>query len=142
MACSPQGLLRTNSWEEVYRQGEAANYQGRYQDAERYFLQALKLAQDFGADDLRLPKTLNSLGGLAGRYEKHHVAQQHFEQALIIYHRVLGPQSVEVGETENLLGRVLSDQGRLKESEAHYMRALQILSSAYGREDDGWDPCF
>jgi hypothetical protein len=88
--------------------------QGRYQDAEGYFLQALKRAQEFGTDDLRLAQSLNSLGGLTQRMGKHRIAQQYLEQAIVIYYRVSGPTVLKLGTCKTAWVLVLTEQGRLR----------------------------
>ncbi len=54
-------------WEGLIADGETAYQAGRYAEAEKLFLAALKEAEEFGGQDPRLATSLNNLAALFGR---------------------------------------------------------------------------
>src|SRR5262249_18762942 len=79
-------------WKHLIRDGETANREGRYTDAELILKNALDRAQRFGPDDPRFATSMNALGELYAAQGKWAEAESLYEKALEIRQHVLGPE--------------------------------------------------
>jgi len=70
---------------------------------------------------------LQDLGDLAG-------ARAHYERALAIWEKQLGPEHPNVAWAVNNLGMVLKALGDLDVARAHLERALQIFRQSLGED--------
>src|SRR5690348_11307979 len=78
------GQASHTSWEEYNQAGADAFEREDYDQAEKNWVEALKIAEGFEADDLRLATSLDSLGGLYYYQEKYPTAEPFYERALPI----------------------------------------------------------
>jgi tetratricopeptide (TPR) repeat protein len=107
--------------------------QGRYSEAEPYFLQALHIYQTQLGE--AHPDTATSLDNLAalyqfqGRYSK---AEPYFLQALHIYQTQLGEAHPDTATSLNNLAALYQFQGRYSEAELYFLQALQIRQTQLG----------
>jgi tetratricopeptide (TPR) repeat protein len=123
------------SWETLIRKGDIEQEYWRYPEAEYYYSQAVIRAQEFGADDARLARSLRSLSSVTSKRGNAARAWAYAEQALSMYRHHYGPESGEVGMTEYVLGNIAAEQGKLREAEHHYTLSLRIMTAAYGPND-------
>jgi len=109
---------------------------GHYQEAERYYRQALDITQAFyGPNHYKTAAGLTVLGR-ALRFEPHgnDEAGRLLQQALAIRERVFGKVHPQVASTLNDLGGVALARGRFDEAEALAKRVLAIYRTVYGRK--------
>ncbi|MBX3124089.1 MAG: tetratricopeptide repeat protein, partial [Nitrospira sp.] len=123
------------SWETLIRKGDIEQEYWRYPEAEYYYSQAVTRAQEFGADDARLARSLRSLSSVVSSRGNYAAAKQYGEQALGIYRHLFGPESGEVGMTEYILGSIAAEHGSFSEAKQLYMQSQRHIAAAYGPED-------
>lgn len=123
------------SWETLIHKGDIEQEHWRYPEAEYYYSQAVKRAQEFGAEDARLARSLRSLSSAISRRGNYAAAWAYAEQALGIYRYLFGPESGEVGVTESMLGNIAGDHGSLGEAKQLYTQSQRHIAAAYGPQD-------
>ena len=110
-------------------------FQGRYEQAEPLFVQALELRQRLlGENHPHVATSLNNLAGLycfQGRYEQ---AEPLYEQALELHKRLLGEDHPDVAQSLNNLAGLYESQGRYTEAESLYLQALELDKRLLGEE--------
>jgi len=107
--------------------------QGRYEEAEPLYEQALELSQRLlGENHPDVATSLNNLAYLyssQGRYEE---AEPLYEQALELRQRNLGENHPDVARSLNNLAGLYSSQGRYEEAEPLYEQALELMKRLLG----------
>ncbi len=107
--------------------------QGRYEEAEPLYLQALELCKRLLGDNH--PDVATSLNNLAllyesqGRYEE---AEPLYLQALELRKRLLGDNHPDVATSLNNLALLYETQGKLEDAERLAQRALKIYQTTLG----------
>ena len=81
-----------------------AYQQGRYGEAEKRWLAALKEAEGFGPDDERLATSLNDLALLYQARGNYAEAEPLYKRSLVIWEKALGPEHPDMASTLNKLG--------------------------------------
>ena len=127
---SAQGTL----WRKYMEDGTKAYQQRRYADAEKSFQSALKEAEGFGQEDLRLALTLNNLAFLYQAQGKYAEAEPLYKRSLAIWEKALGPQHLHVATSLNNLALLYKTQGKYAEAEPLYKRSLAIWERTLGPE--------
>jgi serine/threonine-protein kinase len=105
--------------------------QARHQDAALLKL-GVDMAVELADDDLLRANAFNSQGiilTMMGRYEE---ARQHYERAVALREKVLGPEHPVVTPSLNNLGNVLQEMGRYEESRQMHERVLAIREKVLG----------
>ena len=113
-------------WERSNAAGIEAYQQGHYGEAEKSLLAAVKEAETFGLEDLRLATSLNNL---AARYDtegKYTEAEPLYQRSLATREKALGPDHPNVATSLNNLAVLYDAQGKYTEAEPLYQRALAI----------------
>ncbi|MBD2095338.1 tetratricopeptide repeat protein [Trichocoleus sp. FACHB-591] len=109
--------------------------QGRYEEAEPLYVQALALSKRFlGEEHPHVAQSLNNLANLyqfQGRYEE---AEPLLMQALALYKRLLGEEHPDVALSLNNLGGLYKSQGRYEEAEPLLMQALALYKRLLGED--------
>jgi tetratricopeptide (TPR) repeat protein len=109
--------------------------QGRYEEAEPLYLQALAIGeQQLGKDHPDVATRLNNLAGhyeSQGRYEE---AEPLYLQALAISEQQLGKDHPDVAIRLNNLACLYQSQGRYEEAEPLFVRALAIGEQQLGKD--------
>src|SRR5712664_367812 len=126
------------SWESDNRAGYQAYKEGRYIEAQNYFLAALGRAEQFGEGDPRLITALNNLAGLYVGQGKYSAAEPLYQHALSIRKEFSGTEDTEVASILSNLGVLYIDEGRYSEAESLYKRALEIRERVREPEDTHW----
>src|SRR5207248_10217321 len=83
--------------------------------------------------DLGLAATASHLAEILHRQGKDAEAEQLFRQALALYRKVDGPDSVQAGLTLSLLGDMAREVGRLDDAARDYKAAVVVLRKSTGR---------
>lgn len=136
------GQSSDSSWEEYNQAGADASEREEYDQAEKNWVEALKIAEGFGADDLRLATSLDSLAGLYYYQEKYATAEPLYKRALPILEKGLGPNHATVIGTVHHLAVVYHTQKRYADAEPLYKRVLardesDLSSVGEGHVDEG-----
>jgi len=122
-------------WKKHMDAADEAYRQGHYGDAEKSIKAALKEAERFGPQDLRLGTTLNNLASLYEAQGKYAEAEPLDKRALAIEEKALGPEDPYVAIIGlNNLAELYHQQGKYAEAEPLHKRSLSILEKALGPE--------
>ena len=114
--------------------GTKAYQQRRYADAEKSFQSALKEAEGFGQEDLRLALTLNNLAFLYQAQGKYAEAEPLYKRSLAIWERTLGPEHPNVAQSLENYAALLRETNR--EAEAARMEArAKTIRAKHAREN-------
>lgn len=106
-----------------------------YQEAERYFDQALQICQELAGSEH--PGTSYALNGLAllyhmrGHYQQ---AEAFFQHALELRENAAKPDQHAVAQTRNNLATLYQDQGKLQQAAQFFRQAIEIDEQALGRD--------
>jgi tetratricopeptide (TPR) repeat protein len=107
--------------------------QGRYEQAEPLYLQALELSEQvLGENHPDVATSLNNLAYLyysQGRYEQ---AEPLYLQALELRKRLLGENHPDVATSLNNLAYLYYSQGRYEQAEPLYLQALELRKRLLG----------
>src|ERR1700674_2601472 len=131
--CAP-ALAGETEWAEHVKAGETANRAGDYRTAAARYEAALREAESFGASDLRLATTLNSLADVYRTQGRVAEVEPLYRRALGIREKVLGPDHPDAATALNGLAELYETEGRYAEAEALYRRSLGIREKARGPE--------
>jgi tetratricopeptide (TPR) repeat protein len=109
--------------------------QGRYDQAEPLYLQALELSKRLlGEDHPHVATSLNNLAALyysQGRYDQ---AEPLYLQALELSKRLLGEDHPHVAQSLNNLALLYYSQGRYDQAEPLYLQALELRKRLLGED--------
>ncbi|BCL35313.1 tetratricopeptide repeat protein [Nostoc sp. MS1] len=107
--------------------------QGRYDQAEPLYLQALELTKRLlGDNHSSVATSFNNLAGLyysQGRYDQ---AEPLYLQALELTKRLLGDNHPDVARSLNNLAGLYQSQGRYDQAETLYLQALELYKRLLG----------
>lgn len=117
-------------WQADYDAGKASYQRGQYAEAEKMFAAAVDDAQGFGADDLRLAKSLHNLAAVYGAQGKYAKAAPLYARALAILEKAEGPGSPDVATCMENYAAVLRELGRRAEAEQLEARARAMQNTA------------
>ena len=110
-------VAQDTAWEKYMKAGTEAYQKGRYSDAEEQFKAALKEAEKFREQGLRVGGSLNSLALLYHAQGKYAEAEPLFRRALPILEKALGPQHPLVAGSLDDLALAHKEQGKYGEAE-------------------------
>lgn len=102
--------------------------QGRFEESERYFREALTLLESAcGKNSPDYATGLNNLAGTLRRMEKYDEAEILFAEALSIYENTVGETHILYASGLNNLSLVSLDRGNELQAAAYLYRAAEIL---------------
>ena len=113
-------------WESLIADGETAYQAGRYAEAEKLFLAALKEAEEFGGQDPRLATSLNNLALLYKSLGKYAQADPLLRRALTIQEKALGTEHSQVATVFENYAVLLHRLNRDAEADKMEARAKAI----------------
>lgn len=122
----------SDSWKAAVEAGNQAYADGRVAQAEILFVDALKEAESFGEDDLRLALSLNNLAAVYHTEGKYTMAEPLYTRSLDIKTRVHGEEHAEVALNVHNLAVLYSARKMYPVAEKHYKRAIELKSKLYG----------
>ena len=120
-------VAQHSDWETLIEAANQFTKQGRYTEAERSYLGAIKEAERSEQKDLRLGRSLSSLAGLRsaqGRYEE---ARSLYRKAAGVLEAALGPEHVDLAIVRSGSAKVEMNMGHLAESEPLSLKSLAVL---------------
>src|ERR1700730_10014504 len=115
-------FAQSAAWDSLISEADQLQKKGAYADAQKKLEDALSQAELFGPRDTRLAVTLNNLGVALRIQGKYELAEHHCNRALSIWSEINGPVTTAL----NSLAMVFVDQGRYREAEANYQKAILI----------------
>ena len=104
------------AWEKYMKAGTEAYQQGQYAEAQKQFAAALREAEEFGEQDLRVGVSFNSLAMLYNAQGKYGEAEPLFRRALAIAEKALGLEHPNVAASLNNLAGLYQAQGKYAEA--------------------------
>src|SRR5262249_15697689 len=125
----PQAV-QADSWSLLTSQGSEAFQQSNYGQAERLFKQALKEAEGFGQNDLRLATSLTNLGVLYQAHGQAVKAGPLFERTVAIQTKTLGSNNLEVVASSARLCQFYAQRGEWAKSERLCTKVIAFAEHA------------
>jgi tetratricopeptide (TPR) repeat protein len=123
-------------WSLIRDAAEMAMLQGRYDDAERRFVEALDGARAAGAPEEEMAPLLRHLCDVQTGQGKLEQATETAAEWVAMVERVHGPDDRAVGEALGVLGAAVAAQSDTRRAKSLFRRSRQILEEALGR----WHP--
>lgn len=108
--------------------GNVSNWQDRWPEAERYYLEALRIAESAGGLELEKGQIFTNLGSVATRLQRWDEAEEWFERALATWQKVQSPNDYSVCLHNQ--GHLRAYQGRRAEAREAYEQALALPVSS------------
>ncbi|HEY9683768.1 MAG TPA: tetratricopeptide repeat protein [Oculatellaceae cyanobacterium] len=122
----------SDAWTTKEESAEKAFIDGKYENADKLWKDALAEAEKFGTDDLKVAQTLNQMTHLfikQGRYEE---ALPSLNRALTIRRKKLGEANILTAETLGNLALVDEKLGKDEDAEKLYKEVLEIKEKKLG----------
>lgn len=104
--------------------GNVSNWQDRWPEAERSYLEALRVAEEAGGLELERGQIFNNLGSVTTRLQRTEEAEEWFDRAFTVWTTVESPLDLSVCLHNQ--GHLRAMQGRRAEARATYERALAL----------------
>jgi tetratricopeptide (TPR) repeat protein len=114
------------TWQSLYDKGCTAYEQDDYKTAEKFLLQASKLAEPSGERDSRFRDSMTQLGLLYESERQFNKAQEFFKRALSIEIKQHGKDSSKAAILSSYLGGTYVETGRYEEAKRLCSEALKI----------------
>ena len=116
-------------WEELSAKVGTLYQQGRYAEAAKVAMEALKVAENtFGPDHPAVGVSLNNLAGLYEVQGKYAAAEPLYKRALAISEKALGPSHPHVATVLKNMASLYKETGRVDEAKRLEERAKAIRS--------------
>ncbi len=121
-----------DEWSKNIEAGETAYKAGENAEAEQDFNLALKEAESFGPNDVRLARTLNDLAVIYDEARKYDASEENYKRAIEIYVKSEKENAPALADAINNLANLYKDQKRYKYAEPLYKRAIDLYQEIYG----------
>jgi tetratricopeptide (TPR) repeat protein len=122
------------TWESLNKKGVLAFHESRYAEAEKHFIEALKLAEVFPLNDNRRHFILYQLGEIYRIQSKVDEYELLLKQIIAIDENRFGSEHPNVALGLNNLAGIYRERGKNEKAEALLKQALKILEGALGTE--------
>ncbi|MZH03204.1 MAG: tetratricopeptide repeat protein [Nitrospinae bacterium] len=127
-------LNSPETWESHNKKGVKAFHEGHHIEAEKHFVKALELAEDFPPGDHRLYFSLGQLAEIYRIQSKFSEAEQVIQRTLEVDEEVFGATHPNRALNLNNLAANYRVQGKYPEAEALLKQALKILEDSFGKD--------
>lgn len=128
--------IHTSKWRVFTDNGRDYFFQGKLDQAEKFFLSAIQEAKEgFGERDPHVASACNNLAELYRVKKDFEKAEPLYLEALSILEESYGPEDVRIGATLHNLGQFYLVQRKLEEARACYERALKIKRRVLGQSN-------
>lgn len=126
------GLIRAeeDSWQQATRLGIQLQQQCNFPAAQTAFLRALKDAQQFGPEDLRLAIALNNLGSVYQDLGDHLNAEKYYQRSFLIFQKRKGLDDPVLAGPVNNLASLYLENSQWAKAERLPLRALEARLDA------------
>jgi tetratricopeptide (TPR) repeat protein len=128
----------TQKLDSLMQSGSQAFTERRYDDSERDYKQALKIAETLQPVDPRLGTILNHLGQLAAFRKDFTAAQAAFERQLKLTEQLYGPQDATMADPLKWLAMSAMAQRDFPSAQKFLDRALEVNRKVYGETSPGY----
>lgn len=122
-------------WETLMGAAAEAFEQARYPEAERRLQAALKEAEKFGPNDLRLGITLNNLAVVYFYQDKDAEAEPLYLRAIAIYEKTVGPDHPELARSLDNLAALYHFQRKNGEA-AEMKKRAEAIRAKHNRKEE------
>ena len=133
LVIAPNAILAQGSaWDGLINAGREALRQNAFSEAERYFEDALELAENFPQGDPRLGRSLNNLAALYYKQEDYDRAEPLMRRSLAVLEETLGPDDADVAQTKKNLAAIYYLQENFTDAEPLLIESLATLEDIHG----------
>ena len=132
VGASASGGAHADQWYEVSKAGLRAADEGRFDDAEALFREALQLSEEYSDGDPRQATSVNNLAYILHAQGRYLAAEPHYRESLAMREAALGPDHPDVAQSCNNLAELYRVLGRYPDAEPLHQRALEIREAAFG----------
>lgn len=122
-------------WDRLIHQADAQVKAGNYDKALTIYREALRVAEPFGAGDLRLPATLDFLGNVYAILGSWSQSEHEFRRALPMIESITGRESVTYGLLMLDLGNMFGNSSRFDRAEPPLHEAFVVLTKVLPPND-------
>ncbi|MGA2716422.1 MAG: tetratricopeptide repeat protein, partial [Bryobacteraceae bacterium] len=119
-------------WKNLFMQGVYFAGSKDYAKAEQNLISAVHEAERFGADDVRVGSTENTLGLVYLAQNKFGEAESAYRRALAILEKSYGSDSIDVANVNFNIATVMFDQGHQVEAMPYIRKAQATYESLLG----------
>ena len=112
--------------------GTVHTHIGRLNEACKSYERAIEIAKKNTPDHPDLAISYNNLAGALSDLEKHDLAKEYYEKALVIQQKSLSPDHTAIAMCNMNLGLTLAATGSVDEALTHYRVAQAIYEHTYG----------
>jgi tetratricopeptide (TPR) repeat protein len=120
------------AWRNLFTQGMYFAGAKDYARAEQTLLSAIHEAERFGAGDVRVGSTVNTLGLVYLAENKFGEAESAYQRSLTIMEKVYGNDSIDVANVNFNIATVLFDQGHQAQAMPYMTRAQETYEKLLG----------
>lgn len=129
---SLSALASEEAWNAAIKEGTAQFRSGDYVAALESFRRSIRASDDLSAEDPRRATSHNNTGLILKRLGRYAEAAQHYQRALELRERIVGPEHPIVASTLTNIGALKKQLGEYGEAERLYKRAVAIMESKHG----------
>lgn len=122
-------------WDRLITQADAQVRAGNYDRALPLYREALRIAEAFGAGDVRLPATRDFLGNVYAALGMWSQSEREFLLALPMIESIAGRESVTYGLLMLDIGNMFGNSDRLDRAESPMREALAVLARVLPAND-------
>jgi tetratricopeptide (TPR) repeat protein len=126
------GASGADRWADLTEQARRLYIEGRLRESEECLTKALKVAETFEPNDVRLPQTLTLLGTAVWNVAKPAEAEQLYLRALRLWEHMEPGGHPEAAVTLSSLATLRRISGRYREAELLNQRALSMTDTLFG----------
>lgn len=122
-------------WEWYQRAGESAFSQGRFAEAEKWTMMAIKAGDRLEEPKLRMTRSLNKMGEIYVRQAKYSDAEVCFEKALAIRdhaHSLANPDGIAIITN---LAKLYEAEGKYSFAAMQYKQLIEHVTKMFGADD-------
>ena len=131
--CVTRVSAQSPSWDTHAAAGRRYFEEGRYAEAEKQYLEAVRKAEEFGPKDSRLSVSLSNLAVVYRAQGRFAEGERLYKRSLEIDQSAPGAENLQVATTLNNLAVLYRDMGRYAEAVSLQRQALAIDEKALGQ---------
>ncbi|MBI3667571.1 MAG: tetratricopeptide repeat protein, partial [Acidobacteria bacterium] len=128
------GRAQDKPWNDYSLEAKQLREAGRYPEAEKAYLAALRQAEAIGKPDPQLAVTLNGLALLYQTQGRYAEAEPRYRRAADLFEELYGPKDLTLATTLHNLAELCRQEGKYLEAERLCRRALAIRRDLLGEE--------
>ncbi len=135
LAAEPsQPQQKLTPWEKAELKAEKAFIDHKYEEADKFWKDALTEAEKSGAESAEVATTLNQMNHLFMQQKRYHEAETALTRALTIRKAILGDETLPTAETMGNLALVKHKLGEDEEAEKLLLSVLATKEKLFGKD--------